>query len=207
MTILGYQTSVERAVLWVDDLIYMPPFTKPADWRANKLYINPLACCAAASTGSYAVSIAAGSILTEARTLDRAAKRMPAALRSEFHETAKKRLKVMPAAYWRHSCYLVGYSHAMGRMVGVVFDSAYEFEPYMRGAEMVPDVGGDLDVSDEQAAIACAQMQVAYRRSCRSGDHGGVLTFAEITAAGIRCRPLWDLERGIALRMPRGEFG
>ncbi|MGI4939669.1 MAG: hypothetical protein ACRYHQ_03705 [Janthinobacterium lividum] len=191
MTILGYCTTMDEAVVWTDSEVMAASGTH-CHFR-NKMVVNPLAGAVIIASGWAALAETADRLFAGARDVDEVADLLPKRLRARTIELIDRRYDPQKAAQQR--VFLIGHSSFAGRVVGWEFVGDNWFEPEMNARNASPMVtsapGSGLPSSSDIIAIAGEQMQ-ALRETYPSAQ-GGMLTVAHIRDGMVMTKALHDL--------------
>jgi hypothetical protein len=195
VTCVGYNIcGPTLAIAYSDTELYC--YAVPTRHR-SKLALNALAVTVGAGTGLIAFLREGEEVVADATSFDAAVVELPGRLSQASRALAEHRLAARSS-----SCayFLVGFSHRRGRIVGAVFDAQRDFAPVITPSFSAPAV--ELDVVDEQSAIAACQQQMLLVQKRNPGAGNGVITMARITPTAISTGPVFDLGTGVMLRRP-----
>lgn len=191
MTILGYRTTMDQAVVWTDSEILKASGTH-SHFR-NKMAVNPLAGAVLITTGWVALAETADRVFAGARDVDEVADILPKRLRNRAIDLMERRYDPQEAAQQR--VYVVGHSSIAGRIIGWEFHGDNWFDPQMSvrntspiaAASDRPGLPSSLDV------ITIAEDQMRTLRERYPNAEGGMLTIAHIRDGMVMTKAVHDL--------------
>ena len=198
MTILGaHVCSPTRALIWGDSEIYrdgVPSGTM------RKLVVSPHTALAGVGTGRVSMTQLAERVLLEASSLDALLSELPAVLRP-----ARRKLTTHRIESFRDTttiCTYVVVGVRSGRCSIFVFDEP-NYSPERVNSIARPHAPELLAThpTEPEDIAGLAQEQVAALRCQLPLATGGTLTVAALSPHGVTARLLFDLARGVGVRL------
>ena len=191
MTILGYCTTMNEAIVWTDSEVMAASGTH-CHFR-NKMAVNPLAGAVLIASGWVALGEAADPRFAGAREVDEVADLRPKLLRNRTLELIERRYDPQKAA--QQCVYLIGHSTIAGRIVGWEFLGDNLFEPQMNVRNTSPMVAptGGLGLPSLCDVITVAGEQMQSLREGYPNAQGGMLTVAHIRNGMVMTKGVHDL--------------
>ena len=196
MTIIGMHLSPggKSALAWCDSEFYRDGVP---GGHTQKMAINPLLGVVIVGAGTAYTNEVAAELLRAAFNLEK--------LLCDLTKDFRKLESGSTTARYTGSCLaIVGWSHALRRIVGFTIDSKSHFAPQPASTFSLPAITdfGFLHPETAEDVVGTTQAQMREIQKIYPSAGAGLLTVAEIRPDAITVRPIYDLGRGEFLRAP-----